>query len=225
MSSLGEKVSVITDFDGTITEKDVCYMLLERYADFNWKDIDDKWINGEYSTEDAYRSILSKLNLDRNDFDRLIDEVKVDESFKTFALLCKEENVPLKIASDGLDYYIKKILKNLGLEFIPIFSNKLRFEGEKWEMSFPNIKKNRCPRKDNPCGCCKATVVENERDRGQKVVFIGDGASDRCPAEIADYVFAKGYLEKYCLEKKIKYFPFNSFRDIEKICVKEIFQF
>lgn len=59
------------------------------------------------------------------------------------------------------------------------------------------------------------------------IVFIGDGISDLPAARHADVLFArKGlYLEKYCLENKIAYIPFDSFADIqtelEKIMVDD----
>lgn len=50
------------------------------------------------------------------------------------------------------------------------------------------------------------------------IVFIGDGISDLPAARHADVLFArKGlYLERYCLENKIAYIPFESFADIRK---------
>ncbi len=49
------------------------------------------------------------------------------------------------------------------------------------------------------------------------IVFIGDGISDLPAARHADVLFArKGlYLEKYCLEKKIAFIPFETFADIQ----------
>ena len=49
------------------------------------------------------------------------------------------------------------------------------------------------------------------------IVFIGDGISDLPAARHADVLFArKGlYLERYCLENKIAYIPFDSFSEIQ----------
>lgn len=49
------------------------------------------------------------------------------------------------------------------------------------------------------------------------IVFIGDGISDLPAARHADILFArKGlYLEKYCLENKIAFIPFETFADIQ----------
>lgn len=223
MSYSDKDIAVITDFDGTISEKDVCYLLLEKYAKFDWKDIDEKWINGKFSTEDAYRIILSRMNLGKNELDALIEEVKIDRSFIPFALNCREKNIPLVIASDGLDYYINKILGNEGLAFIPVYANKLYFEGSEWIMKFSGADRDKCPRKNNPCGCCKVAVFEEAGFSGKKIVYAGDGISDRCAAESADYVFAKGFLKKYCEENKIMHYPFKTFKDIADVCINEIF--
>ncbi len=223
MSYSNKQITVISDFDGTITQKDVCYHLLEKYADFKWKEIDDKWIKGNISTEETYRSILSKLNIGQSDLNKVIDEVEIDKTFASFARRCKAEGIRIIVASDGLDYYIEKILKREGLEFIPVYANKLRFEEGKWVMSFPGTLNGKCRRRKNPCGCCKGDIVLEGKKEENKIVFIGDGASDRCAADNADYVFAKGFLKKYCEDNNVKHYPFETFSDVEKICVQKKF--
>ena len=46
------------------------------------------------------------------------------------------------------------------------------------------------------------------------IVFVGEGYSDRCPAEYADIVFAKDALQTYCQERNISYFLYTSFADV-----------
>lgn len=46
------------------------------------------------------------------------------------------------------------------------------------------------------------------------IVYVGEGYSDRCPAQFADFVFAKDELQKFCQEKNISYFLYNSFDDV-----------
>ncbi len=45
-------------------------------------------------------------------------------------------------------------------------------------------------------------------------VFIGDGMSDRCAVDTADWVFAKGTLATYCRQRGIQYTPFATFADV-----------
>lgn len=54
------------------------------------------------------------------------------------------------------------------------------------------------------------------------IVFIGDGVSDLPAAREADVLFARRglRLEEYCIENKIEYFPFDTFKDIQREITK-----
>ena len=47
---------------------------------------------------------------------------------------------------------------------------------------------------------------------GGKLFLSGDGYSDTCPAQNADFAFAKGVLYNYCLKASVQYY--DSFKDI-----------
>lgn len=205
---------ILTDFDGTITKQDVCYLLLDKFAKFHWQETDRQWVDGRLSTEEAYKKLLKSIDITKNEFDGFIETVEIDKKFKDFFKVCKKNNVRVEIVSDGLDYYIKKILEREGLAEIPFYSNKLTFKGDKWILKFNKESHKYCPRKDNPCGFCKRMVVEARKNEGYKIIFIGDGPSDRCPATEADIVFAKGFLKNFCIENKILFYEFADFRDV-----------
>ena len=46
------------------------------------------------------------------------------------------------------------------------------------------------------------------------IVYIGEGYSDRCPAQYADIVFAKDKLQTYCQQENISYYLYASFFDV-----------
>ena len=52
--------------------------------------------------------------------------------------------------------------------------------------------------------------------RGDAIVYVGDGATDRCPASLADVVFATGFLADSCTRKGIPFFPYETFGDVQK---------
>jgi 2-hydroxy-3-keto-5-methylthiopentenyl-1-phosphate phosphatase len=45
-------------------------------------------------------------------------------------------------------------------------------------------------------------------------VYVGDGYSDRCAAELADLVFARRGLARYLDERGLAYEPFDDFHQI-----------
>jgi 2-hydroxy-3-keto-5-methylthiopentenyl-1-phosphate phosphatase len=56
------------------------------------------------------------------------------------------------------------------------------------------------------------------------LIYIGDGASDFCPVEKCDLIFAKGKLSKYCNENNIPHYNFHNFFDIMSIFNKMFIQ-
>jgi 2-hydroxy-3-keto-5-methylthiopentenyl-1-phosphate phosphatase len=64
------------------------------------------------------------------------------------------------------------------------------------------------------CACCKRNIMLTKSSDDDVIVYIGEGYSDRCPAQYADIVFAKDELQKFCQEKNISYFLYDSFDDI-----------
>ena len=114
------------------------------------------------------------------------------------------------ILSDGLDFYIKRILANNNLNHIPVYSNKVIFRNpDKISPEFPFYEKG-CLK----CGNCKGYFVAEEKKKGRKVIFIGNGYSDRCAIPQADIVFAKTDLKYYCDMNGYPNYDYNDFYDI-----------
>jgi 2-hydroxy-3-keto-5-methylthiopentenyl-1-phosphate phosphatase len=119
--------------------------------------------------------------------------------------------------SDGLDFYIKLILRKLGLEKLPFRSNIARFDNGKLKPEFPHYDRG-C----GNCGNCKKYHLTNLKGAKQKVVYIGDGLSDKCAVQEADFVFAKNDLRKFCVKEGIEHFAFSNFGDVIRIFDKAI---
>jgi 2-hydroxy-3-keto-5-methylthiopentenyl-1-phosphate phosphatase len=64
------------------------------------------------------------------------------------------------------------------------------------------------------CGFCKGAVVDELHEHGYRVAMCGDGSADRCAAERADVVFARGRLPRYCDELGVPYLRFETFDDV-----------
>jgi len=79
-----------------------------------------------------------------------------------------------------------------------------------WTLEFPNASAT-CRVASGTCKCARASHAQNVRRR---VLLIGDGASDFCVAEAADFVFAKGKLIAHCIAKRIPHAAINGFADV-----------
>ena len=203
---------VLVDFDGTITQNDVGADLFDTFSKKESQKIVSQWLKGEISSRECLTKECELIKLTKSELKKFALSQKIDGKFPDFVDLCKREKLKLVILSDGLDFYIKLILKKFGLEKLPFYSNILRFEGRKLKPEFPYF--------DQGCGnCenCKRYHLKNLKERKQKVVYIGDGLSDKCAVREADFVFAKNDLHTFCVKENIKHFPFRNFGDVIRI--------
>jgi 2-hydroxy-3-keto-5-methylthiopentenyl-1-phosphate phosphatase len=203
---------VLVDFDGTVTQKDVGALLFTTFSKRQSKKVVSQWLKGRISSKECLKKECELINITKSELRKFALSQKIDEQFPAFVDLCKREKLKLVIVSDGLDFYIKLILRKYGLEEVPFYSNILRFENGKPRPEFPFFDRG-C----GNCGNCKKYHLKKLRSNRRKVVYIGDGLSDKCAVQEADFVFAKNDLRKFCVKEHIRHFPFRNFDDVIRI--------
>lgn len=200
------------DFDGTVTERDVGDEICERFAPPEWKAIDDAWVRNEISLPDAQRQMWAMTRCRepeavaharsvghlRPGLDSLLDSVQ-------------RAGASAWLASGGFDFYIRAILGARLDRFDRTWFNAAKFIDGAVQVDFPHTQLG-CGK----CAVCKGKVCDQARLHGQKVVFVGDGSSDRCAIGRADLLFAVegSLLAKTCEERGIDYLPFTDFDDV-----------
>lgn len=200
--------AVFIDFDGTICHSDVTDMLLQRFALPEWEKLEAAWLAGKIGARECMAQQIALMKATRAELCAALDSIAIDAAFKPFAALLRQGAVPAAIVSDGLDYSIRHILRAHGLDDIPVFSNHLRYRGfGRWQLEFP-YKNTACP-----AGHCKCRRFDAS-PKGGLTVYIGDGASDFCPAAKADIVFAKSKLAEFCENQGINHIRIQDFADI-----------
>jgi 2,3-diketo-5-methylthio-1-phosphopentane phosphatase len=206
-----KKLLVIADFDGTVSPMDVGYDVLQRFTSRGWDEIDRAYCSGEIGSKEAYSRIAALIAGTREEMSEFVrSRARVDPHFVPFHAFCRAEGIDLKILSDGLDFYIDLVLRKDGLVDIPFFSNVARFrDGRGFTIEFPEANPA-CDR----CGTCKSLILERLRPSFDRVIYIGDGYSDVCPAEKADIVFAKGILYSTFMKKGLSCIRYGDFGDV-----------
>ena len=213
MDRNGEKIfKVFIDFDGTITKTDVGEaMFLQFGSPQRAREIIELWINKEITSIQTWTMLCDTVkNLDLEKFDAFLDSIEIDESFKSFIQYCEANKIETFILSDGLDYYINKILSRENLSRIPTYTNGLTFGKNNKLIPHFNHTDEECIK----CANCKRNhIISNSSDLDY-TIYIGDGWSDTCPAQYCDFIFAKNSLLKFCEKNRISFFPFKSFNEI-----------
>lgn len=205
---------VICDFDGTISRHDVGHEVLKHFSGSRWTEIDRAYCKGEIGSMDAYSIIASFIKIDPDELRSFLDDhSELDPAFKKFYEFCVGSGMDFKIVSDGLDFYIREILSRHGLTDIDFYANRLVIrENYSVAIRFPHSNLE-CRR----CGTCKSRILADLKDRHSRIIYIGDGYSDVCPAKSADVVFGKKTLHMRCLKNGTNCTLYSGFETIHEI--------
>jgi 2-hydroxy-3-keto-5-methylthiopentenyl-1-phosphate phosphatase len=198
-------IRVFVDFDGTISLEDTTDVILERFADPEWRDIEAEWLAGIIGSRECLARQIDLVRATPEELDAIVEEVPLDPHFHELVALCRQHGAPLTVISDGLDRIVTKMLARAGLD-VPILANRLEWLGEKrWRLGFPH----EAPDCRSQAGHCKCRALGREADKVR--ILIGDGRSDFCAAETADLVVAKGALAEHCQATGLAYIVFGNF--------------
>ncbi|MBU0561897.1 MAG: MtnX-like HAD-IB family phosphatase [Bacteroidetes bacterium] len=206
------KLKIFIDFDGTITKKDVGEEIILNFGDPEkaFKLI-ELWMADKLNSGELWLKLYETIkSLDEIEFNKFLNSFEIDDYFQDFISFCKENDLEVVVLSDGFDYYISRILFNSKLDDLPAYSNKLK-------INYPSDFSLEFPHSDSECtqcANCKRNHIINNSSEDDFTIYIGDGYSDKCPAQFTDYIFAKRSLLKFCDANRISYFPFNNFKDV-----------
>ena len=198
---------VFVDFDGTIAPVDTTDLLLERFADKGWLDIEEQWKSGKIGSRECLVRQIDLVRATPAELDDFVSRIDIDPDFPAFIDLCRDQGYATTVVSDGLDRTVRSVLSRAGLD-LPVYANHLAWAGDnRWHLTFPNSRSG-CRALSGNCKCRFA-----EAAIGQVRIVVGDGRSDYCVAEQADLVLAKGALARHCRSKDLPHFMFNGFSE------------
>ena len=205
---------IFSDFDGTIAVEDVGNRLFRMFGGAQANEIVRHYLDGSITARTCLTKECEAVEgATLREVEQFIDKFSLDLTFKGFVEFCRGRDIPLVVLSDGLDFYVERLLKNDGFGDLPFFSNHLEFvlsgAVTKLVPSFPHTDAE-CLL----CGNCKRNHLLRLSADDDIIVYVGDGISDRCPVRYADIVFAKRNLIRYCQEQNVTYHEFKNFRDV-----------
>ena len=202
--------TLVVDFDGTITEQDLLDAVAEKFGDpAVFRAMEEGLDRGTVTLHDAIRREMEPV---RAPLDRVVawvaDNARVRPGFRELVALARDRGWRLVVVSSGFRELIEPVLAREGLEAVQLVSNWVEPDPGGWRAHF---------REGDACGTCgepcKRSTVRELAD-GSEVVYVGDGYSDRCAAESADLVFARGTLAAYLAERGVAFERFDDFFDV-----------
>ena len=197
------------DFDGTITEKDASFILLDAFAQGDWRKLLAEYmehkVNVGYFNTTAFSMVKeSEATL----LKALEGKIKIRPGFHRLLDYCRSQDFKFVIVSNGLDFYIKNILKNIGVEDTEVYAAEAHFHQSGLEVRYVG------PDGTTLDSDFKEAYARLFLSQGYRIIYAGNGASDIYPARLAHHVFATGNLLTRCQETGLKYEPFDDLNDI-----------
>lgn len=201
-------IGIFCDFDGTIAVQDATDFVLERLAAPEWREVEAQWEAGLIDSAECMRRQISLIYASEAELGKILDQVKIDKGFADFRAFCRNSGIPIFVISDGVDYFIRHILRNHHLDDFPVFANQLlRLSNGRYQLIFPH-RYSGC--KLN-AGICKCHVVDSQHTLR---IYVGDGRSDFCVSHKPELVFAKDKLAIYCEQNDISFIRYRNFYDV-----------
>ena len=203
------RMAVFLDFDGTISTADTCVHLLEWLAPPEWRLVEARYLAGELGSRECLQAEWAMLRGDEAERRAVASEVTLDAGLDALVTALRSSGAEVMVVSDGYGFYLEDQIGSLADSGVEIVTSVV--DWARLELRFPNADET-CPCAE--CGTCKRRPIGEARARGLRTVLVGDGASDRRAAEVADIVFAKDGLAQWCLAAGVDFVPFTCLDDV-----------
>ncbi len=210
MDSTGETKDLIQcDFDGTITEEDVSFLLLDAFASGDWRQILAEHKEGRISVGCFNTKAFKMIKQDEQILSRFVREkARLRAGFLKLLDYCQKKGTRFVIVSNGLAFYIRIILESIGVNNIEVHAARTQFSADGLLAQYIG-----------PDGTLvqdgfKEAYIGNFLRDGYRVIYIGNGVSDVSPARLAHHIFATGPLLTHCREANLNCTPFADLSDV-----------
>lgn len=181
----GDDLTVLCDFDGTISLIDTAEYILERHARGDWKALERSVAEGIITLEECMSMQFDMIALSRDEMLVELDRVVIPRpGFEELVEKCLFNSVTFRITSAGMDFYIRHFLEPFGWrDRVELVAPEVVDTGKGVRFQFP-------PRQYSQAHNFKEDNVLKEHAAGKRVAYIGDGTSDLWAAMAADMAFA-----------------------------------
>ena len=206
------KTLVQCDFDGTITEEDVSFAMLDAFADGDWRQLLRRYEEGEISVGCFNTEAFAMVKAGRASLLEIAKgKVKVRPGFYELVACCRQRGFRFVIVSNGLDFYIKEILRDIRMADIEVYAAKTRFHPDGLKVQYVG------PDGSYLDSDFKVAYVNSFLREGYRIIYAGNGKSDIAPATQCHYIFATGVLLEHCQKTSITCQSFTDFSEVVRV--------
>jgi 2-hydroxy-3-keto-5-methylthiopentenyl-1-phosphate phosphatase len=203
-----ERSSLVLDFDGTITEVDLLQEVSVRFGDPHVvREVEGALAEGRISLREEITREFAPV---RTPLDEVVgwvlEHARVRPGFRELVGLAQTRGWRVLILSSGFHELIEPVLAREGVD-AEVRANRLDARPGGWRVLW---------RDGSVCPVCGQSCKRAALPPQGKIVYVGDGYSDRCAALAADRVFATRGLARYLAAEGAAYKPFADFFDVAR---------
>jgi 2,3-diketo-5-methylthio-1-phosphopentane phosphatase len=206
---------LVSDYDGTITDKDFYSLLAEHYIPRDTPDYFAQYREGRITHFEAMAAYFAFAPTEEQQLEELLAASQADPELGVSVALLERAGWELWVVSAGSSWYVERVLRGAGVA-APVYSNPGRLEngrGLVLERLDPSS-----PYHSASIGVDKSAVVRHALEVAETVAFAGDGPPDLPPALLVrpNLRFARGFLAEALRERGEAFRPFSRWSEIAR---------
>ena len=210
---------IVTDFDGTLTEKDIGNELSMLYRPQLFQELHASYSKGDLRLREFQQQLWTNFPCSKEEFVHAsLKAASLRPGVNEFLELCAHKQIPVYVASCGIDLYITSVMNRLMSKFAQaaikgLKSNTAHFnEYSITALIPPDLDSSQA----EPLHKGRWAQKLSEEHGGAKIVAIGNGGSDKTFLHHVDIIYATEKLIKTCENAQVSFKPFHNFFDILK---------
>ena len=206
------KTLVQCDFDGTITKEDISFILLDTFANGDWRQLLQEYQERKISIGRFNMVAFAMVKANRQSLlEVAMSTMRIRPGFHQLLDCCHRKGFRFVIVSNGLDFYIEEILRDIGISGIEVLAAQTLFHPEGLQTQY--IGPDGSPLDED----FKGTYVNSFLSQGYQIIYIGDGTSDISPSKQCHYVFATGDLATHYKQTNLECISFTNFNEVVRV--------
>jgi len=124
------KILILCDFDGTVSRTDTVNRLVRQHiTDPEWRFHVKRYMRGEIGSREVYEAVGPLMRMTRSQLEEFVRAyAELDPAFPDFLKWAREQQIDVKIVSDGFDATILTLFRDHHISDLEIFANRLEMD-------------------------------------------------------------------------------------------------
>ncbi len=219
-SSVVAHLLIAVDFDGTITMRDTLHVIVDAYGcPGEWDELEPALHVGEITVEQAMEQQFGAVSAPHDQVIELVlAHAGTRPGFTNLVSWAEHAGHRVVVISAGFRCLVDEVLRGLGVGYLEVVANDAVFTAEGCTLVWSEDRGDTC----EICGRrCKRHAIRARID-ADRLVYVGDGISDRCASLLADAVFARADLASWLEDQGVPFTPFDDFHDVIRVLERDL---